>query len=141
MSTPRFKASFRVEYVDTDATRTVYYGNYFRYFERAEEEFYRSLGFSFAGFRERGLWLARVEAFCQYKKPARYDDLLEVEVSVEELKEKAIKLGFRVSHKEGGDLLAFGHLVTVVADMRTDKARRVPADISEKLKPFAKMVL
>jgi len=56
------------------------------YFEGAEEEFYRSLAFSLADLRSRGFWLPRVEAFCQYRKPARFDDLLEVEVTVEELR-------------------------------------------------------
>jgi len=41
---------------------------YFVFFERAEEELYRSLGFSFAYLANKGLCLSRVEAFCQYKK-------------------------------------------------------------------------
>ncbi len=96
MSQNSFNTSFRVTWVDTDAAGVVHYSNYFRFFERAEEEFYRHLGFDFTNFREMGLWFPRVEAFCQYKKPARYGDLLVIEVSVEELKEKSVKLGFKV---------------------------------------------
>ena len=91
MSQNSFNTSFRVTWVDTDAAGVVHYSNYFRFFERAEEEFYRHLGFDFTNFRERGLWFPRVEAFCQYKKPARYSDLLVIEVSVEELKDKSVK--------------------------------------------------
>jgi acyl-CoA thioester hydrolase len=141
MSQNSFKTSFRVTWVDTDAAGVVHYSNYFRFFERAEEEFYRHLGFGFKDFREKGLWFPRVEAFCQYKKPARYDDLLEVEVSVEELKERAAKLGFRVVNKETADLIAFGHLVIVAADKQMGRATQIPADIVEKLKPFAKQIL
>lgn len=133
-----FKVSFRVEWVDTDADGVVYYGNYFRYFERAEEEFYRHLGFSFAEFRQRGLWLARAEACCQVKKPAQYDNILELEVSVEELKEKAVKLGFKIRNKDTEDLLVFGHLVVVTADEKTGKATPIPNDIVDRLKPFSR---
>ena len=119
----------------------MHYSNYFRFFERAEEEFYRHLSFDFTVFKERGLWFPRVEAFCQYKKPAGYGDPLTVELSVDELKKKSIKLGFRVANKENRDLLAFGHLVIVAADRQKGHAVAIPADIFEKLEPLAKHIL
>ena len=141
MSQNSFNTSFRVTWVDTDAAGVVHYSNYFRFFERAEEEFYRHLGFDFTNFRERGLWFPRVEASCQYKKPARYSDLLVIEVTVEDLKEKSVKLGFRVVNEKTDGLLAFGHLVIVAADRQTGRATRIPMDIVDKLRPFAKHIL
>lgn len=140
MSQSSFKTSFRVTFVDTDGAGVVHYSNYFRFFERTEEEFYRHLGFDFTDFRERGLWFPRVEAFCQYKKPATYGDLLEVELHVEELKEKSAKLSFNVAN-EAGDLLALGYLVIVAAEKQTGRATQIPKDIVERLRPFAKQVL
>jgi acyl-CoA thioester hydrolase len=136
-----FNTSFRVTWVDTDAAGVVHYSNYFRFFERAEEEFYRHLGFDFTNFRERGLWFPRVEAFCQYKNPARYNNIRGVEVSVEELKEKSVKLSFKVVNEENRALLAVGHLIIVAADKQTCRAVRIPVDIADKLRPFAKQIL
>lgn len=65
-----FKTIFRVTGADTDAAQVVHYSNYFRFFEKAEEKFYRHLGFSFNDVATKGLWFPRVEAFCQYRKPA-----------------------------------------------------------------------
>lgn len=138
MSSPAFKTSFRVAWADTDAAQVVHYSNFFRFFERAEEEFYRQIGFSFAEAAEKGIWLPRVEAFCQYKKPARFNDLLEVELTVEELKEKSIKYGFKIFNKEAEALLAVGHVVLVAADKQTGKATQIPKEIAEKLKPLSK---
>lgn len=138
MPSNSFKTSVRVTWSDTDAAQIVHYSKYFVFFERAEEEFYRSLGFSFIDFRSRGLWLPRVEAFCQYKKPARFGDLLEIELTVDELKEKSVKYGFKVTNKETSDLLALGYLVVVEADRQTGKATQIPVEIVEKLKPFYK---
>jgi acyl-CoA thioester hydrolase len=84
------------------------------------------------------LWFPRVEAFCQYKKPARFNDLIEVELSIEELKEKSVKYGFRIVNKEGAALLANGYVVIVAADKQTGKATQIPSEIVEKLKPFTK---
>lgn len=136
MPSPAFRTSFRVAWADTDAAQVVHYSNYFRFFERTEEEFYRHLGFTFMDTARRGLWFPRVEAFCQYKKPARFNDLLEVELTVEELKEKSVKLGFNVFNKETATLLATGYVVIVAADKQTGKATKIPDDIVEKLKLF-----
>jgi len=136
MPLPTFKTSLRVTWADTDAAQVVHYSNYFRFFERAEEEFYRQLGFSFADTAKKGLWFPRVEAFCQYKRPARFNDLLEVEVSVENLKERSFKLGFRIINEETNVTLATGYIVIVAADKQTGKATRIPSEIVEKLKSF-----
>jgi YbgC/YbaW family acyl-CoA thioester hydrolase len=133
-----FKTAFKVLWVDTDAAQVVHFSNYFRFFERAEEEFYRYLGFNFGDFARKGLWFPRVEVFCQYEKPARFNDLVEVELIVEELREKSVRYSFRFSNKESEDLLAHGYMVAVVADKQTGKAVAIPADIVEKLKPFCK---
>jgi YbgC/YbaW family acyl-CoA thioester hydrolase len=141
MSQKSFKFLIRVAWVDTDAVGVVHFSNFFRFFERAEEEFYRFLGFGFGDFGVKGLWFPRVEAFCQYKRPARFDDLLEVEVTVEELREKAVKLGFGVVNKGTEDFLAGGYLVVVAADRQTGKAVGIPLDVVERLRPFARQVL
>jgi acyl-CoA thioester hydrolase len=133
-----FKASFRVSWVDTDAAKVMHFSNYFRFFEKAEEEFYRHLGFNFNDAEEMELWFPRVEAFCQFIRPARFNDLLEVELSIEELREKSVKYGFKIFNKENSLLLANGHVVIVAADRRTGKATQIPLKIAEKLKPFCK---
>jgi acyl-CoA thioester hydrolase len=133
-----FKASFRVSWADTDAAQVVHFSNYFRFFEKTEEEFYRHLGFTFTDAHKRGLWFPRVEAFCQFKKSARFNDLIEVELTIEELKEKSVKYGFRILNKENSDLLANGYMVVVAADKQTGKAAQIPSDIVERLKSFIK---
>ncbi|MCL6579020.1 MAG: acyl-CoA thioesterase [Candidatus Bathyarchaeota archaeon] len=133
-----FKTSFRITWADTDAAQVVHYSNYFRFFERAEEEFYRHLGFSFTDINKMGIWLPRVESFCQFKKPARFGDLIEVELTVRELKEKSIKYEFKIFNKESAVLLANGYVVIVAADKHMERAVQIPKEIVEKLKPFCK---
>jgi acyl-CoA thioester hydrolase len=138
MSSKAFRNSYRVTWADTDAAQVVHFSNYFRLFERAEEDFYRHLGFSFSDIRTKGLWFPRVEAFCQYKKPAGFNDLLETELTVEELKEKSIKYGFRIVNKDTDVLVATGYVVVVAADKQAGRATQIPKEIAEKLKPFCK---
>ncbi len=138
MLSAAFRTSFRVSWADTDAAQVVHFSNYFRFFEKTEEEFYRHLGFTFKDVHDRGLWFPRVEAFCQFQKPARFNDLLEVELTIEDLREKSIKYGFKIFNKESATLLANGYTVVVVADKQTGKATKFPTEIAEKLKTFYK---
>lgn len=59
-----FAVDMPVRWVDTDALRVVHYSNYLRYVEAAEEELYRSLGFTFKELNEEfKIAIPRVEAF------------------------------------------------------------------------------
>ena len=132
-----FKASFRVSWAETDAAQIVHFSNYFRFFERTEEELYRHLSFNFNDVMgKHNIFLPRVEAFCQFKKPARFNDLLEVELRVKEIKEKSIRYGFKIFNKESTVLLANGYIVIVAVDRETGKATAIPMEITEKLKQF-----
>jgi len=133
-----FRVEYRVTWADTDAAGVVHFSRYFLFFERCEEEFYRSLGFSFKDIVAQGLWFPRVEAPCQYKKPARFNDLLVVELRVLELKEKSVRYGFTVLNKESGELLTTGH---VVADKKTGRATAIPKVFVDKLDVYSKQVL
>lgn len=80
------KFNYRVYYEDTDAGGVMYYANYLKFFERARTDFLRHLGIS-----QHELIEAEKTAFvvrrCEvdYVRPARLDDLLEVNVKVEEI--------------------------------------------------------
>ncbi|MFQ6068134.1 MAG: acyl-CoA thioesterase [Candidatus Bathyarchaeia archaeon] len=131
-----FKTTYRVTWSDTDAAQVVHHSNYFRLFERAEEELYEHLGLSFNYIIERGVWLPRIEVFCRYKTPSRFGDILEISLSVKEVREKAVKYGFIIKKKGTDILVAEGYVVAVAANKEIGKAINIPSEIIEKLKAF-----
>ncbi|TET56824.1 acyl-CoA thioesterase [Candidatus Bathyarchaeota archaeon] len=135
-----FKTTYRVMWSDIDAAQVVNHSNYFRFFQRAEEEFYEYLGLGpgFDYFTERGIWLPRIEVFCQYKAPSSFGDTLEVSLTIMEIKKKSVKYGFVVKKKDTGVLVAEGYVVATAADKRIEKAINFPSEIAKKLKAFKK---
>ena len=133
-----FKTTYRVTWSDVDAARVVHHSNYFRFFQRAEEEFYEhlGLGLGFKYFMERGIWLPRTEVFCQYKAPSSLDDTLEISLTVKEIREKSVKYGFIVKKKDTDVLVAESYVTAVAADRKIGEAIKIPSDIIEKLKAF-----
>ncbi|MEW5921648.1 MAG: thioesterase family protein [Bacillota bacterium] len=82
----------RVRYKDTDQMGLVYYANYFVWFEVGRAEFLRSLGMSYKSLEQSEIFLPVIEAYCEYKYPARYDDELRVVTTLKMLQE--VRLGF-----------------------------------------------
>jgi acyl-CoA thioester hydrolase len=75
---PSSVTSLRVRYAETDQMGVVYYANYFVWFEVARTDLIRSLGWSYREMEAAGFILPVIEATCQYRRPSRYDDELEV---------------------------------------------------------------
>ena len=109
-----FRTECRVRYVETDCAGIVHYAFFFHYFEVGRMEMWRELGLPY--FEQ----LPIVDTYCEYKAPATFDDLLEVQTYVAELREKGFKICHRVVRKDDGRLLAQGHtsFVTVDKDRR-----------------------
>lgn len=61
----------------------VYYGNYPRFFEIGRTEFLRSIGLPYAALEAEGFQLPVLELHARYHKPARYDDVITVEASLD----------------------------------------------------------
>ena len=125
------RTDIRVIYGDTDQMGVVYYGNYLRFFEAARNEFIRAKGLRYRDFEaEHGLLLPVVEASVQYKQPARYDDLITVEISLAETRRASARFGYRILR--GDELLATGH--TVHACVGADgRVRRMPKELLARL--------
>ncbi len=125
---------------DIDAAQVVNHSSYFRFFQRVEEEFYEFLGLGpgFNYFTERGIWLPRVEVFCQYKTPSSFGDMLEFSLMILEIGEKSVKYGFIVKQRDTSALVAEGYVVIAAADKKIQKAIDFPFKIAEKLKIFKK---
>ena len=72
----------RVEFSETDMAGIVHYSNFFRYMEAAEHAFFRSIGFSVVTRNvDPPVGWPRVHAECDYRRPIRFEDELEIRCS------------------------------------------------------------
>ena len=78
MSAPRNISRVRVRYAETDQMGVVYYANYFVWFEVARTDWLRNLGWTYREMEANGVFLPVIEAQCEYRRPARYDDAVEI---------------------------------------------------------------
>lgn len=99
---------YRVPYADTDQMGVVYYANYLVLFERARNELMRENGYTYKRIEDEGWMLPVVHAELNYKKPAKYDDLLEVTAWVSAQKGVRVEISCEVRRKGEEEILVSG---------------------------------
>ena len=103
------RTTYRVIYGDTDNMGQAYYGNYFRWFEIGRSEMFRALGLSYKAVEDNGIFLPVAEAHCKYAAPAKYDDILVIETSLDPKIKAGLKFDYRIFGEDGETLLASGY--------------------------------
>ncbi|RYG02771.1 MAG: acyl-CoA thioesterase [Chitinophagaceae bacterium] len=87
------KRIIRVRFNEADPLGVVWHGHYVRYFEDGRESFGQKYGLSYLDFFNRGVVVPVVHIDCDYKRPLRYGE--SVEVQTEYIPTEAAKLQFR----------------------------------------------
>ncbi len=115
----------RVRYSETDQMSVVYHGNYVPYFEMGRVEWLRNKGISYKSLEESGIALPIVSMTINYKKPARYDDLLTVITKFKQ--QSSVKVEFDCEiRNENDELLTTAHFLLVFVDVKLGKAIQPP---------------
>lgn len=118
----------RVRYSETDQMGVVYHANYLPYFEVGRVEWLRNQGVSYKSLEERGIALPIVNININYKKPARYDDLLVIRTTF--VSQNSVKIEFHCEiFNEQNELLTTADFLLVFVDLKTGKPTVPPADI------------
>ena len=142
MSSPMlhdFRVVRRVEFSDTDMAGLMHFSNYFRFMETAEHAFYRELGFSVV-LRDRrpALGFPRVHASCDFTKPLRFEDLVEIRLRVTAKKSKSLTYSFQFWNMSADPVVeAARGVVTIVCVSHSPDGKLaavpIPDDIAGKI--------
>lgn len=120
-----YKHDIRVPYADVDQMGVVYYANYLVYFEMARNALLREAGIPYAQMESTGVLLPVVEAHCEYRLPAKYDDL--ITVCSECLPLAGVRLRIQYEVYRGDTLLMTGYTHHVCMSPEGRVLRPTPA--------------
>lgn len=122
-----------MRYAETDKMGIVHHSNYLIWFEFGRSELCRSRGFSYLEMEERDNALMVVaEAYCRYKAPAYYEDVLTIRVNIAYIRSRSIQFVYEVLRSEDGKLIAEGETLHLVTD-KNKKIRTLPKIYKLKL--------
>ena len=128
-----YEFEVRVRYAETDQMRVVYHGNYAQYFEMGRVEWLRNMGVSYKWMEENGIMLPVVSLTINYKKPARYDDVLRVKTIFKNQASVKIEFDYEI-YNEKDELLTTGYSMLVFVNMKSGRPTLPPDYVAERLK-------
>jgi acyl-CoA thioester hydrolase len=114
----RSTSSVRVRYAETDKMGVVYYANYFVWFEVARADLLRSLGWTYRDMEHAGVSLPVIEAHCEYHRPAKYDDELDVNAEARLVSGVRMEFTYEVVRRADSSVAASGRTVHAAIDPR-----------------------
>lgn len=103
----------RVRYGETDQMGVVYHTNYLNWFEVGRTEWIRKAGLTYRELEEKGVLLPVTDAVLSYKKPARYDDVVEIRTRIKELGAVRLAFAYEIIRVSDGELLVSGETMHV----------------------------
>ena len=98
----------RVRYAETDSMGVVYHANYLVWFEMGRSEYCRTRGFNYRDLEDAGYYLVVSEARCTYRKPARYDEVVQVRTFLHALRRRSLCFRYQVVRKGSRETLVEG---------------------------------
>ena len=120
----------RVRYAETDKMGVVYYAHYLVWFEIGRTEWLRETGWTYRAMEDEGFGLPVIEAHCEYKVGARYDDDLEVRTTARLVSAVRLAFDYEVVRCADRHLIATGFTVHATVD-RSGRPVRLPARVKD----------
>ena len=85
----------RIQFRDTDAAGIAHFSTFFLFMEEAEHEFLRARGLSvLMRDAEGAISWPRVAVKCDYASPAKFEDVLEIDVALTRIGDKSVTYAF-----------------------------------------------
>lgn len=98
----------KINYYETDSMKIVHHSNYIRFMEESRTYSLSKVGLPYSKMEEEGILIPVLSVSCEYKKPARYDDTILIDVKVKEYTGVKLIMIYEITNKKSGDLLLVG---------------------------------
>ncbi|HEY7885099.1 MAG TPA: thioesterase family protein [Cellvibrionaceae bacterium] len=105
-----------VPFYDVDSMDIVWHGHYIKYFEDARCRLLDAAGYNYLAMRDSGYGFPVVDIRVKYVRPASFNRRIRVVATLEEY-EVRLKIGYRITDIESGEVLTKGHSIQVAVDM------------------------
>jgi acyl-CoA thioester hydrolase len=130
------ETQIRIHYALTDQMGVVYYGHYAQFYEIGRTEAIRQIGYTYKEIEAMGIIMPVVDIHSRFLRPAKYDDLITVRTTLQELPTNSRILFHTDIYNEQGELLNTGDVTLFFINAQTMKRCEMPVPLREKLLPF-----
>jgi acyl-CoA thioester hydrolase len=120
-------------YAETDQGGVVHHSVYPVWFEMGRTELLRANGLAYKDLEEAGVFFVVAELNIKYRRPAKYDEKLQLETSCSKVRTSKIEHIYKLTRCSDGVLLAEGSSVLACVNVQ-GKICRIPEFIYPEMK-------
>jgi acyl-CoA thioester hydrolase len=102
-------------------------------FDEATWQLFASVGLHSSRLRQEGIGLAAVEQHIEYKRELLAGDVISIRSSFQEVREKVVLFSHEMVNQETQEVAARTFLTGVCIDLKTRRAKALPADARERI--------
>ena len=121
-------SSVRVLYADTDQMGVANHATALRWFEQARAEWLRRLGHSYREIEDRGVMMPIYELAVRYHRPARYDQVLNLDTRLELPGRVRLLFHYKITDLATGELLVSGKTAHASVN-KSGRPRAIPDEL------------
>jgi acyl-CoA thioester hydrolase len=129
-----FTHHLRVRYAECDPQGVVFNSHYLAYFDTSLTELWRAAFGGYQSMIERGLDVMVLEAQLRFRSPARFDELLALQIAVTNLGNTSIASSHRIIRD--GEPVVEGTMMHVLVELSTLKKTPIPDWMRGQLAPW-----
>jgi acyl-CoA thioester hydrolase len=139
MDLKKYHTEIRILYADTDAMGIVWHGNYVRFFELGRTEALREIGYPYREFEERGFRMPLYNVTVNFKRPAKFDDVLDIASWPKRLGAAKVTISYEVANKATGELLVTGETTHAIVneEMKPINIRKAYPEFANRMLALA----
>lgn len=126
------RVEIRVRYAETDQMGVAYHANYLIWCEVGRTDLIRTLYRSYRDVEASGVALAVAEAHIRYHAPARYEDVVAVETTIDKVASRTVTFGYRITNAETGERLVTASTMLVSIDP-SGRVTTIPPELKAAL--------
>jgi len=127
----------QVEFAETDMAGIMHFANFYRWMENVEHEFFRSMGLSIhTKLDGQHIGWPRLESTCKFKRPLKFEEIVIIDLSIEEITQKTVTYKFEFNKELDGETLrvAQGQMTTVCATIEPSTGKLAAIPIPELIR-------
>ena len=127
----------QVEFSETDMAGIMHFANFYRWMENVEHEFFRSMGLSIhTKLDGQHIGWPRLESTCKFKRPLKFEEIVIIDLSIEEITQKTVTYKFEFKKELDGETLrvAQGQMTTVCATVEPSTGKLAAIPIPELIR-------
>ena len=132
-----FSYSFRIRYSEVDAQGIVFNAHYLTYFDCAITEYFRAIKYNYANeVKKKNEDFHVIKTTIDYKKPIIFDQIVDACIRIGHIGNTSLKFQISLFANKLNRALAYGEVIQVYADQKTNKAIPLPSHLVAKIRKF-----